>query len=176
MMKPFVSLSLNSKLSRKRAIERAATFGVQEEDEHSNRIYQGLSVEDLRRHGNDAALREDYGTALRFWQEALRCDPPASLGAILYEQQAQVFMMLNGREFDAIQSAHKALELRPDLDYGYLTLGRAQLAYGEWEMAIESLQTAVELGLTTAAEDLAFARQVLNEQKREKEEYQENAR
>lgn len=160
-MKRFGGLSFPVNDSRRHAISRAVTFDEENDEEV---VHVGSSsIEELRCKGNEAALNEEYSLALNLWQNALQMNPSPNIAAILHEQRAQVLMMVEGKLFQAIQAAHKAIELQPDLDVAHLTLGRAQMAYGEFQLAVESLQEALDLGLISAAEDLQLARQLVSQ-------------
>lgn len=89
--------------------------------------------------GNDAAEAEQFSTALRHWDAALAQGPTPQQAGLLQEQKAQVLMELN-RMWDAIQCATAATEVAPEWLFGYLTLGRAQLLFGEPELAVRTFE------------------------------------
>jgi cytochrome c-type biogenesis protein CcmH/NrfG len=50
-----------------------------------------------------------------------------------------------GRVWEAVQAATSATQLRPNWAPGWATLGRAQLALGEVQLGLASLQAAARL-------------------------------
>merc|ERR1712039_603870 len=84
------------------------------------------------------------GEALQHWEEAfLFAEEPADT-ATLWEQTAQVLMLLQ-RDFEAVRAAERAVESRPLWHCAHLTLGRALLNFGEIERAVEALRRATAL-------------------------------
>merc|ERR1711908_239585 len=120
-----------------------------------------------RRLSSEAALlaeSERFAEAMQRWEEALLFTEVASERAAIYEQIAQVLLVL-ARDFDAVQTAEKAVELRPDWSCAHLTLGRCRLNFGELHGGIAALRRAAELDPhdeETAAE-LKDAQRVLDE-------------
>lgn len=106
-----------------------------------------------------AAGREEWSTALTHWDAALRLSPEHQMAAKLLEAKAQVLIEL-GRTFEAIKSSTAATELAPNFAAAFLTLGRAQLNFGEPEYAVQSLERAIKLdfqGEVAAAATLDLA-------------------
>ncbi|KAF3653009.1 putative tetratricopeptide repeat protein 33-like isoform X2 [Capsicum annuum] len=82
-----------------------------------------------------------YREALGKWESALLLMPDR---AILHEQKAQILLEL-GETWKALKAATRATELEPSWDEAWVTLGRAQLNYGEPDSAIESLDRALAI-------------------------------
>ncbi|XP_015161107.1 tetratricopeptide repeat protein 33-like [Solanum tuberosum] len=82
-----------------------------------------------------------YREALGKWESALLLMPDR---AILHEQKAQILLEL-GETWKALQAATRATELEPSWGEAWVTLGRAQLNYGEPDSAIESLDRALAI-------------------------------
>ncbi|PHT50342.1 hypothetical protein CQW23_10089 [Capsicum baccatum] len=82
-----------------------------------------------------------YREALGKWESALLLIPDR---AILHEQKAQILLEL-GETWKALKAATRATELEPSWDEAWVTLGRAQLNYGEPDSAIESLDRALAI-------------------------------
>jgi len=68
-----------------------------------------------------------YHQALGCFDEAIGLSPES---AGLYELKAQVLLEL-GEYFKAIKAAEQSIRLDPLFAFGYLTLGRAQINFGE---------------------------------------------
>ncbi|MCE3215352.1 hypothetical protein HAX54_002074, partial [Datura stramonium] len=82
-----------------------------------------------------------YCEALGKWESALLLMPDR---AILHEQKAQILLEL-GETWKALKAATRATELEPSWGEAWVTLGRAQLNYGEPDSAIESLDRALAI-------------------------------
>ena len=114
----------------------------------------------LRKQDEGCVLAEaqKYREALSRWQQAIELTPSR---AVLYELKAQGFLEL-GEIFDAVRAAEQATRCDPSWAEGYVTLGRAQLNFGEIEMGSQSLKKALELspGLDLS-DDLQWAADLL---------------
>jgi len=143
-------------LSRK----RAAAFDEGELIDHSNEPYERdwralkkrmepfLSLEDastkskrLKGEGVILAEQERYWEAVNRWDEAIALTPNDE---ILYEMKSQVLLELC-ELFPAVRMAEKALGLNPRWWTAYQTLGRAQLGFGDVEMAVRSFGKAIHI-------------------------------
>ncbi|XP_059277908.1 uncharacterized protein LOC132032144 [Lycium ferocissimum] len=82
-----------------------------------------------------------YSEALGKWESALLLMPDR---AILHEQKAQILLEL-GETWKALKAATRATELEPSWGEAWVTLGGAQLNYGEPDSAIESLDRALAI-------------------------------
>jgi len=176
------SLAFGWKTKRRRvaqtalADELAANIEEEEEREKSAleewmRRQAASSVLQLEDAAGLSARRKDEGCILaaagRFreaiarFQSALELTPGS---AVLHELQAQCYMEA-GDTYAAIQAAGCAVRCDAQWAPGHQTLGRAQMNFGEVEMAIASFETAVQLDPEGMAEvrddDLPGARQLL---------------
>jgi len=120
--------------------------------------------------GNAAAASGEYSTALRHWDAALAQRPLPQAAAVLHEQKAQCYLEV-GAHWDAVRSATVATELRSDWPFGWLTLGRAQLQFGEPELAVRSFSEVLKLDSdgeagAAARQDLIEAVAAMEEQRR----------
>lgn len=88
-------------------------------------------------------LAEDgkYREALGKWEAALTLIPE---NAVLHEQKAQVLLEI-GDSWNALKAATQAAELEPSWAEAWITLGRAQLNFGEPDSAIESFDKALAI-------------------------------
>ncbi|PKI54476.1 tetratricopeptide repeat protein 33 [Punica granatum] len=88
-------------------------------------------------------LAEDgkYREALGKWEAALTLMPE---NKVLHEQKAQVLLEL-GDAWSALKAATRATELDPSWAEAWLTLGRAQLNFGEPDSAIQSFDRALAI-------------------------------
>ncbi|KAJ0976849.1 hypothetical protein J5N97_012323 [Dioscorea zingiberensis] len=88
-------------------------------------------------------LAEDgkFRQALVKWEAALTLLPDK---AILHEQKAQVLLEI-GEVWKALKAATRATELEPSWAEAWITLGRAQLNFGEPDLSIESFNRALAI-------------------------------
>ncbi|EYU32490.1 hypothetical protein ABFS82_03G094300 [Erythranthe guttata] len=91
--------------------------------------------------GNKLAEEGKYRQALGKWESAITLMPSK---AVLHEQKAQVLLEL-GEAWTALKAATRATELEPKWGEAWITLGRAQLNYGEPDCAIESFDKALAI-------------------------------
>ncbi|CAL9138716.1 unnamed protein product [Musa acuminata var. zebrina] len=98
-------------------------------------------ADSFRCQGNQLAEDGKYHEALGKWEAALTLEPK---NAVLHEQKAQVLLEL-GDSWNALKAATQATELQPSWFEAWLTLGRAQLNFGEPDSAIESFDRALKI-------------------------------
>ncbi|CAB4266841.1 unnamed protein product [Prunus armeniaca] len=91
--------------------------------------------------GTKLAEGGKYREALGKWEAALMLMPE---NAVLHEQKAQVLLEI-GDPWNAVKAATRATELKPSWDEAWVTLGRAQLNFGEPDSAIESFDSALAI-------------------------------
>uniref|UniRef100_A0A0E0K105 Transcriptional coactivator p15 (PC4) C-terminal domain-containing protein n=1 Tax=Oryza punctata TaxID=4537 RepID=A0A0E0K105_ORYPU len=99
------------------------------------------NAESLQHQGNRLAEEGKYHEALGKWEAALTLMPN---NAILHEQKAQILLEL-GDAWRALTAATRATELDPLWPEGWVTLGRAQLNFGEPDSAILSFDKALAI-------------------------------
>lgn len=99
------------------------------------------TTESLQHQGNKLAEEGKFHEALGKWEAALTLTPD---NAILHEQKAQVLLEV-GDAWRALTSASRATELDPLWPEAWVTLGRAQLNFGEPDSAILSFDKALAL-------------------------------
>jgi len=92
----------------------------------------------LEQEGSVLAADAQFWHALQRWERAIECTPGR---CTLHELKAQVLLEL-GENFDAIKAATRATELAPGWAPGWLTLGRAQLNWGDLDFAKETFGKA----------------------------------
>ncbi|KAL0326120.1 UNVERIFIED_CONTAM: Tetratricopeptide repeat protein 33 [Sesamum radiatum] len=117
-------------------VSKKGTTISDEEDEKRMNLAQ-----DFEAQGNKLAEEGKYREALGKWESAITLMPER---AILHEQKAQVLLEL-GEAWNALKAATRATELEPRWAEAWVTLGRAQLNYGEPDCAIESFDKALAL-------------------------------
>ncbi|XP_046864276.1 tetratricopeptide repeat protein 33-like isoform X2 [Xenia sp. Carnegie-2017] len=132
-----------------------ASFTVEEDEEPFVEDWRTLakkpkcvSLEDaiakstrLKNEGIELAELQRYWESITKWNEAIELTPE---NEVLHEMKAQVFLELN-EIFPAVQAAEKAVSINPRCHNSFQTLGRAQLAMGEIQMAILSFSRAFHI-------------------------------
>ncbi|KAF3778266.1 Tetratricopeptide repeat protein 33 [Nymphaea thermarum] len=98
-------------------------------------------AESFESEGNKLAENGRYHEALSKWEAALTLMPDR---AILHEEKAQVLLEI-GEAWKALKAATRATELEPLWAEAWVTLGRAQLNFGEPEASIESFDKALSI-------------------------------
>lgn len=91
--------------------------------------------------GNNLAEDGKFREALGKWETALNLRPE---NAVLHEQKAQVLLEL-GDAWNALKAATRATELEQSWAEAWITLGRAQLNFGEPDKAMESFDRALAI-------------------------------
>ncbi|KAJ9673512.1 hypothetical protein PVL29_023213 [Vitis rotundifolia] len=91
--------------------------------------------------GDKLAEGGKYREALGKWETALTLMPGK---AVLHEQKAQVLLEI-GDAWNALKAASRATELEPSWAEAWITLGRAQLNFGEPDIAIKSFDRALAI-------------------------------
>lgn len=91
--------------------------------------------------GDKLAEEGKYREALGKWETALTLMPE---NAVLHEQKAQLLLEI-GDAWGALKAANRATELDPPWAEAWITLGRAQLNFGEPDSAIASFDRALSL-------------------------------
>ncbi|KAL0438145.1 UNVERIFIED_CONTAM: Tetratricopeptide repeat protein 33 [Sesamum latifolium] len=117
-------------------VSKKGTTVSDAEDEKRRNLAQ-----DFEAQGNKLAEEGKYREALGKWESAITLMPER---AILHEQKAQVLLEL-GEAWNALKAATRATELEPRWAEAWVTLGRAQLNYGEPDCAIETFDKALAL-------------------------------
>ncbi|XP_057973563.1 uncharacterized protein LOC131161665 [Malania oleifera] len=98
-------------------------------------------AETFRAEGEKLAEGGKYREALAKWEAALNLMPEK---AVLHEQKAQVLLEI-GDAWNALKAATRATELEPSWAEAWVTLGRAQLNFGEPDSAIGSFDRALAI-------------------------------
>ncbi|CAI9115542.1 OLC1v1016466C2 [Oldenlandia corymbosa var. corymbosa] len=91
--------------------------------------------------GNKLAENGHFREALGKWESAITLTPER---AVLHEQKAQVLLEL-GETWSSVKAATRATELEATWAEAWITLGRAQLNFGEPDSAIESFDRALAI-------------------------------
>ncbi|KAL2513101.1 Tetratricopeptide repeat (TPR)-like superfamily protein [Abeliophyllum distichum] len=97
--------------------------------------------EEYEAQGNKLAQDGNYREALGKWESAIILLPER---AVLHEQKSQVLLEL-GESWHALKAATRATVLEPTWAEAWITLGRAQLNFGEPDCAIESFDKALAI-------------------------------
>ncbi|XP_023551627.1 tetratricopeptide repeat protein 33 [Cucurbita pepo subsp. pepo] len=98
-------------------------------------------AESFRDQGNTLAENGKLREALGKWETALTLMPE---NAVLHEQKSQVLLEI-GEAWGALKAATRATDLDPSWAEAWITLGRAQLNFGEPDSAIESFDRALAI-------------------------------
>ncbi|XP_020536904.1 tetratricopeptide repeat protein 33 isoform X3 [Jatropha curcas] len=113
-------------------------------NEPSNSDSDSQLAESFQSQGNKLAEDGKYREALGKWEAALNLMPES---AVLHEQKAQVLLEI-GDAWNALRAATRASELEPSWAEAWVTLGRAQLNFGEPDSAIKSFDRALAIKIT----------------------------
>ncbi|KAI6690992.1 hypothetical protein NL676_027820 [Syzygium grande] len=124
--------------NRERPASKAAA--LDEDGPSSSPDHQQLA-RSFQSQGDKLAEEGKYREALGKWETALTLIPE---NAVLHEQKAQVLLEI-GDAWGALKAAIRATELDPSWAEAWITLGRAQLNFGEPDSAIASFDRALSL-------------------------------
>ncbi|KAK0575783.1 hypothetical protein LWI29_006954 [Acer saccharum] len=128
--------------------EELKTEDHNQEPFDSKRLAQSFQAQ-----GNKLAEDGKFREALGKWEAALNLMPE---NAVLHEQKAQVLLEV-GDAWNALKAAIRATELEPSWAEAWITLGRAQLNFGEPDSAMESFDKA--LAIKPDSEEARYDRQ-----------------
>ncbi|XP_047328104.1 tetratricopeptide repeat protein 33 [Impatiens glandulifera] len=117
-----------------RSDEDVPTGTLASQDEETIKLAGSFQAQG-EKFAEDGKFREALGK----WEAALNLTP---LKAVLHEQKAQVLLEI-GDAWNAIKAASRATELEPSWAEAWITLGRAQLNFGEPDNAIQSFDRAL---------------------------------
>ncbi|KAH7567961.1 hypothetical protein ACOSP7_009738 [Xanthoceras sorbifolium] len=145
----------NNKTSKKRSLAHYPNLPFDQQEQHhhhktdeekGNNHNQEPFVtkrlaESFQAQGNKLAEDRKYREALGKWEAALNLMPES---AVLHEQKAQVLLEI-GDAWNALKAAIRATELEPSWVEAWITLGRAQLNFGEPDSAMESFDKALAI-------------------------------
>ncbi|XP_028757590.1 tetratricopeptide repeat protein 33-like [Neltuma alba] len=135
----------HARLRGNKDAETGARNSDQSEDRdsphHSDLSEARRLAKEFQAQGDKLAEDGKYGEALGKWESALSLTPDV---AVLHEQKAQVLLEI-GDAWNALKAAIRATELQPSWAEAWVTLGRAQLNFGEPDCAIESFDRALSI-------------------------------
>ncbi|XP_076897363.1 uncharacterized protein LOC143550631 [Bidens hawaiensis] len=117
---------------------RAGESGTHHKSTAADTIQLADSFEEQ---GSKLAEAGKYREALGKWEAAITLMPER---AALHEQKAQVLLEI-GETWKSVTAATRATQLEPSWAEAWVTLGRAQLNFGEPDSAIESFDTALAI-------------------------------
>ncbi|KAL3845485.1 hypothetical protein ACJIZ3_002888 [Penstemon smallii] len=140
---PFEDINSNTEDTTPQPLKEAQVLGndkpsVSHQEDDDKRKNLAHEFEAL---GNKFAEEGKYREALGKWESAITLMPER---AILHEQKAQLLLELE-EVWSALKAATRATELEPKWAEAWVTLGRAQLNYGEPDCAIESFDKALAM-------------------------------
>jgi len=90
--------------------------------------------------GNKAFIKKNYEQAIQRYTEGIEINPDHTL----YSNRSACFIQL-GQWENALEDAHKCLELKEDFAKGYFRKGVALFELGRYEDAVEALKEAYDL-------------------------------
>ncbi|XP_043698312.1 tetratricopeptide repeat protein 33 [Telopea speciosissima] len=127
---------------RKEADNGPQNHHPDQENQPSESLNSELKLaESFQSEGNKLAEEGRFQEALGKWEAALTLMPKR---AVLHEQKAQVLLEI-GDAWSSLKAATRATELEPSWAEAWITLGRAQLNFGEPDTAIESFDRALAI-------------------------------
>ncbi|XP_056164241.1 uncharacterized protein LOC115661372 isoform X2 [Syzygium oleosum] len=124
--------------NRERPVSKAVAL---DEDGLSSSPDHKQLARSFQSQGDKLSEEGKYREALGKWETALTLIPE---NAVLHEQKAQVLLEI-GDAWGALKAAIRATELDPSWAEAWITLGRAQLNFGEPDSAIASFDRALSL-------------------------------
>ncbi|XP_068648367.1 uncharacterized protein [Aristolochia californica] len=150
-----------------KSTEDVGTCGKQTESPQKDRGETQASrlrlAENFQSEGNQLAEEGKYREALGKWEAALNLTPDRS---ILHEQKAQILLEI-GDAWSAVKAATRATELEPLWAEAWVTLGRAQLNFGEPDASLDSFDRAlcIKPDMTEARADRETALRLVRKRK-----------
>lgn len=117
------------------------TLGSVAPDQNQIDSDQQKLAETFQSQGNQLAEDGKYQEALGKWEAALTLMPE---NAVLHEQKAQLLLEI-GDAWGALKAATRATELEPSWAEAWMTLGRAQLNFGEPDSSLKSFDKALAI-------------------------------
>ena len=105
------------------------------------------SAHELKARGNAAFGARAYAEAAGIYTMALQQVDADAAGrelAVLYSNRCATYLALDATH-EALADARRSVEADPRFAKAWLRLGRAQLAVGEWEAALDSLNEGLEV-------------------------------
>ncbi len=147
-MKKGVLFSFNKKRKRSKMV---SVFGGGESSE------EDFDEEELKKRAVDSAKQGKFKESLTLFDQLIGrgCNKDATV----FEMRSQILMEMDDR-FEAVQAAHRATELDSDWYIAWLTLARAQLNFGEAELALKSAEMAMKKSSKEDESVLSFLREV----------------
>ena len=105
------------------------------------------SAAELKARGNAAFGAQAYTEAAGIYTRALQqvdADAAGREVAVLYSNRCAAYLAIDATH-EALVDARRSVEADPRFAKAWLRLGRAQLAAGEWEAAVDSLSEGLEV-------------------------------
>eukprot|EP00940_MAST-03C_sp_MAST-3C-sp2_P000275 g275.t1 len=129
--------------SARRPFFRTKDSSDDEDDEESSSADE---VRSLKEKGTSLAVAGKFQEALKAFNSI---HAMGAATAEIHEMRAQILSELE-QDFRAVEAAHLATSMRPAWPCGWVTLGRAQLNFGEVSMALQSFEKAMSLSPSNA--------------------------
>ena len=121
-------------------------------------------IEIHKQEGIKSAEKGELETAIESFENAIKLSTHDSS---IFEMKSQIHLKLN-QVYPAIKEAHKSVELSPNWGTAYQTLARAQLGYGELDLALKNFQKCLHYepdNTEVREEDLSWCLELLEQKK-----------
>ncbi|KAL2975106.1 hypothetical protein AAZX31_14G140600 [Glycine max] len=128
------------KVAWKNSTNKKKRYGARVPDPDQSHATQ--LANEFQAQGDELALDGKYREALGKWEATLVLAPDVP---VVHEQKAQVLLEIGDAWNALLKAATRATELDPSWAEAWVTLGRAQLNFGEPNNAIESFDRALAL-------------------------------
>jgi len=102
-----------------------------------------ISQLELKNKGNESFTQRDYGTAFKFYNDAIKINPDAVEAAAIYSNRSLCYLDI-GEAKKALVDAEKCISLKPQWFRGYYRKGAALFSLNQFQEASASFDEALK--------------------------------